>query len=289
MVIKMTATIVNGNEIAKEIRKKISREIIQLKKKYNSNPVITTVIVGNDSSSKLYLKLRDNACKEVGIISKHFEFDAEISEQKIFQTLQKLNVDDSVHGILIQYPIPKHLSQDKLIQVIDQRKDVEGFNPVNLGRTLIGDEYLVPCTPLAILTILEHEHITLKGKDVVIINHSNVVGKPLAALLLNRNSTVTICHIFTKNLKQYTSKADILITGTGVPKLITADHIKENAVVLDVGIVETKDGIRGDVDFDIVKEKAALLTPVPGGVGPVTIACALKNMIKTYKNCIKNF
>jgi methylenetetrahydrofolate dehydrogenase (NADP+)/methenyltetrahydrofolate cyclohydrolase len=287
-VIEMTAMIVNVNEIAKEIRKKIFEEIIQLKKKYNSNPVITTVIVGNDSSSKLYLKLRDNACEEVGIISKHCEFDAKISEQEIFQTIQKLNIDNSVHGILIQYPVPKHLSQEKLIQVIDQRKDVEGFNPVNLGRTLIGDEYLVPCTPLSVLTILEHEHITLKGKDIVIVNHSNVVGKPLAALLLNRNATVVICHVFTKNLKQYTSKADILITGAGVPKLITTDHIKDNAIVIDVGIVETKDGIRGDVDFDSVKEKAAVLTPVPGGVGPVTIACALKNIVKTYKNCIEN-
>ncbi|VVB62253.1 Bifunctional protein FolD protein [uncultured archaeon] len=288
MVIEMTAMIVNGNEIAKEIRKKIFKDIIQLKKKYNITPMITTVIVGNDSSSKLYLKLRDNACKEVGIISKHCEFDAKISEQKIFQTIQKLNVDNSVHGILIQYPVPKHLSQEKLIQVIDQQKDIEGFNPVNLGRTLIGDEYLVPCTPLSVLTILEHEHITLKGKDIVIVNHSNVVGKPLAALLLNRNATVVICHVFTKNLKQYTSKADILITGAGVPKLITTDHIKDNAIVIDVGIVETKEGIRGDVDFDSVKEKAAILTPVPGGVGPVTIACALKNIVKTYKNCIEN-
>jgi methylenetetrahydrofolate dehydrogenase (NADP+)/methenyltetrahydrofolate cyclohydrolase len=284
----MTAMIVNGNEIAKEIRKKIFEEIIQLKKKYNSNPVITTVIVGNDSSSKLYLKLRDNACEEVGIISKHCEFDEKISEQEIFQTIQKLNVDNSVHGILIQYPVPKHLSQEKLIQVIDQRKDVEGFNPVNLGRTLIGDEYLVPCTPLSVLTILEHEQITLKGKDIVIVNHSNVVGKPLAALLLNRNATVVICHVFTKNLKQYTSKADILITGAGVPNLITTNHIKDNAIIIDVGIVETKDGIRGDVDFDSVKEKAAVLTPVPGGVGPVTIACALKNIVKTYRNCIEN-
>jgi len=285
----MTAKIINGNELAKEIRKKISEEVIQLKKKYTITPVITTVIVGNDSSSMLYLKLRDNACKEVGILSKHNEFDATISEQIIFQTIHKLNVDDSVHGILIQYPVPKHFSQEKLIQVIDQRKDVEGFNPINLGRTLIGDEYLVPCTPLSVLTILEHENIALKGKDIVIINHSNVVGKPLAALLLNRNATVTICHVFTRNLKQYTSKADILITGAGVPNLITTDHIKDDVIVLDVGIVETKEGVRGDVDFDAVKEKAAMLTPVPGGVGPVTIACALKNMIKTYRNCIDNF
>jgi methylenetetrahydrofolate dehydrogenase (NADP+)/methenyltetrahydrofolate cyclohydrolase len=287
-VIEMTATIVNGREIAKEIRKNISEEIVQLKKKYNSNPVVTTVIVGNDSSSKLYLRLRDNACHDVGIISKHVEFDTTVSEQKILQTIQKLNDDDSVHGILVQYPVPKHLSQEKLMRAIDQGKDVEGFNPVNLGRTLIGDEYLIPCTPLSVLTILEHEQVTLKGKDIVIINHSNVVGKPLAALLLNRNATVAVCHIFTKNLKQYTSKADILITGAGVPKLITKDYVKDNAIVLDVGIVETKDGVCGDVDFESVKEKVAVITPVPGGVGPITISCALKNMVKTYRNCVEN-
>jgi len=284
----MTATIVNGKEIAKEIRKKISEEIIQLKKKYNITPVIATVIVGNDLSSKLYLKLRDNACDEVGIISKHFRFNVKVSERNILQTIQKLNGDASIHGILIQYPVPNKFSQEKLIQIIDPRKDVEGLNPVNLGRTLIGDEYLIPCTPFSILTILEHEHVVLKGKDIVIINHSNVVGKPLAALLLNRNATVTVCHVFTKNLKQYTLKADILITAAGVPKLITTDHIKDNAIVLDVGIVETKAGVCGDVDFDTVKEKAMVLTPVPGGVGPVTIACALKNMVKTYSNCVEN-
>ena len=284
----MTAIIVNGAEIAKEIRKKISEEIVQLNKKYNCNPVIMTIIVGNDSSSKLYLKLRDNACNEVGIISKHDEFDATVSEQKIFKTIQKLNTDNSVHGILIQYPVPKHLSQKELMQMIDPQKDIEGFNPVNLGRTLIGDEYLVPCTPLSILTILQHEHIALKGKNIVIINHSNVVGKPLAALLLSRNATVAVCHIFTKNLKEYTSKADILITGAGVPNLITTDYVKENAIVLDVGIVKTKDGICGDVDFDAVKEKAAVISPVPGGVGPVTIACALKNIVKAYRNCFEN-
>ena len=283
----MTAIIVNGTEIAKEIRKKISEEIFQLKKEYNCNPVVTTIIVGNDSSSKLYLKLRDNACKEVGIISKHDEFDAKVSEQKIFKAIQKLNADDSVHGILIQYPVPIHLSQKKLMQMIDPRKDVEGLNPVNLGRTLIGDEYLIPCTPLSILTILQHEHITLKGKNIVIINHSNVVGKPLAALLLSRNATVAVCHIFTKNLKLYTSRADILITGAGVPNLITTDYIKDNAIVLDVGIVKTKDGVCGDVDFNAVKEKAAVISPVPGGVGPITIACALKNIVKAYRSCFE--
>jgi methylenetetrahydrofolate dehydrogenase (NADP+)/methenyltetrahydrofolate cyclohydrolase len=284
----MTAMVINGKEIAKEIRKKISEEIVILKKRYNITPVIATVIVENDLSSKLYLKLRDIACSEVGVISKHFNFNANVSEQEILQTIEELNNDSSVHGILIQYPVPNQLSQEKLMQIIGNRKDVEGLNPINLGRTFIGDEYLIPCTPLSVLTILEHEHIALRGKDIVIINHSNVVGKPLAAILLNRNATVAICHVFTKNLKQYTSKADIIITGAGIPKLITTDHIKENAIVLDVGIVQTKDGVCGDVDFSAVKEKASIISPVPGGIGPVTIACSLKNMVKTYRNCVEN-
>jgi methylenetetrahydrofolate dehydrogenase (NADP+)/methenyltetrahydrofolate cyclohydrolase len=195
-----------------------------------------------------------------------------------------LNSDDTTHGILVQYPVPPHISQERLMSTIDPRKDVEGFNPVNLGKTLIGDEDLVPCTPLSVLTILEHEYIQLKGKDVVIINHSNIVGKPLAALLLNRNATVAICHVFTKDLKRYTTKADVLITGAGVPNLITKDFVKDQAIVIDVGIVETKKGVYGDVDADSVKEKAAILTPVPGGVGPVTIACSLVNMVKVFSH-----
>ena len=171
---------------------------------------------------------------------------------------------------------------------IDPKKDVEGFHPYNMGKTLLGNEALIPCTPRSVLTILEHENVELKGKDVCIINHSNVVGKPLTALLLNRNATLLVCHVFTKDTAQYSSKADILITGAGVPKLITKDHVKKDAFVIDVGIIKTKDGICGDVDFDSVKNKISKITPVPGGVGPVTIACALKNMIKTYKNCFED-
>ena len=184
-------------------------------------------------------------------------------------------------------PIPDHISPNKLMSTIDPKKDVEGFNPYNMGKTLIGDEYIVPCTPLAILTILKHEKIDLEGKEIVIINHSTVVGKPLTALLLNRNATVTVCHIFTKDTKQHSSNADIIITATGIPGLITKDYVKSGAFVIDVGIAEKKDGICGDVNFNSVQEKAGKITPVPGGVGPVTIACSLKNMLKTYKNCVE--
>jgi len=171
--------------------------------------------------------------------------------------------------------------------MVDPRKDVEGFHSLNLGNTMIGREDLVPCTPLAVLKILEQAKIPLQGKDVVIVNHSTIVGKPLAALFLNRNATVAVCHVFTKDLKRYTKNADILVTAAGVPGLITAGHVKDQAVVIDVGIIETKDGVCGDVDFQSVKEKASVITPVPGGVGPVTIACALSNMVKTYRNCLE--
>jgi len=283
----MTAKIVNGREIAKEIRKKVYGEVTELKSKYKVVPTITTIKIGKDPSSELYLKLRDNACKEVGINSNHLEFDENISGDKVINAINKLNSDINIHGILIQYPVPNHISQDELMSIIHPKKDVEGFNPYNMGRTLLGNEHITPCTPFSVLTILEHENVDLKGKDVAIVNHSNVVGKPLAALLLNRNATVAVCHVFTKDVKQYTSKADILVTAAGIPKLITKDHVKENAFVIDVGIIETNEGICGDVDFDEVKEKADKITPVPGGVGPVTIACSLKNMLKTYKNCLE--
>lgn len=284
----MTATVIDGREIAKKIRKEIYDEVVLLKSKYNVTPKITTLLIGDDPGSKLYLKLRDNACNEVGITSDHLEFDENVSEDEIIAAIQNLNNDENVHGILIQYPAPSHISQDILMSSIDPKKDVEGFHPYNMGRTLLGNESIVPCTPLSVLTILEHEQVDLKGKDVCIVNHSNVVGKPLAALLLNRNATVLVCHVFTQDSKQYTSKADVLITGAGVPKLITADHVKKDAFVIDVAIIPTKSGIRGDVDFESVKEKAGKITPVPGGVGPVTIASALKNMIKTYKNCFED-
>lgn len=283
----MTAKIVNGREIAKEIRKKVYGEVTKLKSKYKVVPTITTIKIGKDPSSELYLKLRDNACREVGINSNHLEFDENISGDKVINAINKLNSDINIHGILIQYPVPNHISQDELMSIIHPKKDVEGFNPYNMGRTLLGNEHIIPCTPFSVLTILEHENVDLKGKDVAIVNHSNVVGKPLAALLLNRNATVAVCHVFTKDVKQYTSKADILVTAAGIPKLITKDHVKENAFVIDVGIIETNEGICGDVDFDEVKEKVDKITPVPGGVGPVTIACSLKNMLKTYKNCLE--
>ncbi len=284
----MTAKIINGREIAKEIQNKLQKEIKDLQAKYEIVPTLATIIIGQNPSSELYLRLRDNVCKEVGIISNHYRFEENVSEKKIIDIINQLNNNEKIHGIIIQYPIPHHISQYKLMNTVHPRKDVEGFNPYNMGRTLLGDESILPCTPLSVLKILEYEKENIKGKNIVIVNHSNVVGKPLAALLLNRDATVTICHIFTDDIKKYTLKADILITAVGKPKLITSIHVKENAFVIDVGIIETDEGICGDVDFNIVKEKAGKITPVPGGVGPVTIASSIQNTIKTYKNCLED-
>ena len=283
----MSAKIIDGKKIAEHIRSNVSKEISNLKSIYKIQPNIVTVKIGNDPSSDLYLKLRDKACKEVGILSNHTEFKEDVSEKEVLNSIYKLNQNKNVHGILIQLPVPKHIFLDNLINALEPKKDVEGLNPYNIGRTLNGNELIVPITPLSVLTILEYEKTKLEGKNIVIINHSKHVGKPLAALFLNRNATVSVCHVFTRNLKSFTTNADILVSATGVPKLIKNEHIKENAFVIDVGIIKTKDGICGDVDFEEVKEKAGLITPVPGGVGPVTVACSLKNMIKTYKFCVE--
>jgi len=282
----MTIKIVYGKKLAEKIRIKTTKEVEHLKSIYKITPNINTIKIGDNPSSELYFRLRNNACNKAGITTSHLDFRKNVTEKKILKTIDELNSNKNIHGILIQFPIPDHISSNKLMSAIDPKKDVEGFNPYNMGKTIIGDEYIVPCTPLAILTILKHEKIDLEGKEIVIINHSTVVGKPLTTLLLNRNATVTVCHIFTKDTKQHSSNADIIITATGIPGLITKDYVKNGAFVIDVGIAETNDGISGDVNFDSVKEKAGKITPVPGGVGPVTIACSLENMLKTYKNCM---
>lgn len=282
----MTAKVINGREIAKNIRQKVAKDIKYIKLKYQIKPNITTIIIGSNPESDLYLRLRDKACNEVGIVSSHLNLVENVSDQKIIDSINKLNTDEKVHGIFVQFPLPEHLSSDKIINSIDPAKDVEGFTPFNMGRMLLGDEHIIPCTPLAVLKILENEKYEVKGKDVVIVNHSNIVGKPLTALLLNRNASISVCHVFTKDLKQYTSDAEVLITGAGVPKLITGDLVKKDAFVIDVGIVKTEDGVCGDVDFESVKDIASKITPVPGGVGPVTVACSLVNMTKTINNCI---
>jgi methylenetetrahydrofolate dehydrogenase (NADP+)/methenyltetrahydrofolate cyclohydrolase len=284
----MSAKIIDGKKIAANIRKKVADDVKKLKTKYGTTPSIVTVKIGRDPQSDLYLKLRDKACREVGIYTSHVELSNKISEKKAIEEIKKLNKNNNTHGILIQFPIPKNISQEKLINSIYSKKDVEGFTAENMGRLLLGDEHIVPCTPLAVLKILEEEKTVLEGKDVVVVNHSTIVGKPLAGLLLNRNASVSVVHVFTKDLKKYTSEAEVLVSATGVPRLITGDYVKKDAFVIDVGIIKTTSGVCGDIDFESVKNKAGKLTPVPGGVGPVTVACSLVNMVKTFKSCIED-
>jgi len=262
-----------ANEMEEEIRKKIKAKI-----------GIATILVGENDASLLYAKLKEKACKRLGFHSQTIHFPSDIGIEEIKEAIRKFNEDDEIHGIVLQLPLPEGMEYETLIKEIEPRKDIEGMHPCNLGATLLNKEFLVPSTPLAVIKILEHEGINVKGKDVVIVNHSNIVGKPLAAMLLNRNATVSICHIYTKDIKKYTSQADILISGTGVAGLIKKEYVKEGAIAIDVGITRKKDGsICGDIDFDAVKEKVKAITPVPGGVGPVTIACLMENAVRAYK------
>ena len=283
----MFGYLIDGRKIAEKIRKNVAYEIEKLKSNYNITPNIYTIKIGNTAESNIYLKLRDTACEKVGIKPNNIELSESVSEEEVINLISRLNQDKKVHGILIQFPIPKHLSSDRLMNSLNPKKDVEGLTPYNMGKTLLGDEYIIPCTPLAILKILEEEKIRLQGKDIVIINHSNIVGKPLTALFLNRNATVSITHVFTKDLKNYTLDADILVSASGVPKLIRKEHIKTGSFVIDVGIIKTSEGVVGDVDFESVKNIVGKITPVPGGVGPVTVACSLVNMVKTFRNCME--
>ncbi len=281
----MPAKIIDGKKIAEKIHEDVSKEINQLYNKYDIKPNIVSVVVGDNKESNLYLKIRDKACQKVGISSSHVSLPNDISEEDLIKKIKELNKDNSVHGVLIQMPLPNHISSSKIFEVLNPLKDVEGFTPSNMGRMLLGDEFIVPCTPLAVLKILEHEKIDLKGKDIVIVNHSTVVGKPLTALFLNRDASVSTIHVFTKDLKSYTKNADILVSATGVAGIIKKEHVKQDSFVIDVGIIQTKSGVTGDV-ADIVSDVATRITPVPGGVGPVTVACSLVNMVKTFKNCI---
>ncbi len=270
--------IVDGRKIAEEMEGQIREK--------SGSPSIATILVEGSEESELYAKLKEKACARVGFKSKTLKLPAGAGGRAILNAVKELNEDDSVDGIMVQFPIPG-IDYSEVAGAIDPKKDVEGIHPFNIGMTMLNNEFLVPCTPLAVIKILEHEGIDVKGKDVVIVNHSHIVGKPLAAMMLNRNATISVCHVYTKKLADYTRRADILVTGAGVKGLITKEYVKEGSIVIDVGIVKEGDAIYGDVDFDSVKEKAGMITPVPGGVGPVTIACMLENALRAY-NLRKN-
>ena len=277
------ATIINGKELAAKVRANLKLEVEELKKQ-GIQPKLAVIMVGNDSASAVYVRNKSKACNEIGIAFEEFLLKEETTREELLGLIEKLNQRKDVNGILLQSPIPKHLDIREAFNTIDYRKDVDGFHPTNVGKLAIGEESFVSCTPLGVMKMLEEYNIEIQGKNAVIIGRSNIVGKPLAQLLLNANATVTICHSKTQNISEIAKRADILVAALGKPKFVTADMVKEGAVVIDVGINRNENGkLVGDVDFEAVEPKASYITPVPGGVGPMTIAMLMTNVVKATK------
>jgi len=279
--------IINGKELAAKVRANLKTEVEELKKQ-GINPKLAVIMVGNDASSAVYVRNKSKACNEIGIEFEEFLLDENINIGELLEVIDKLNNRDDVHGILLQSPIPKHLDIRKAFNSISYQKDVDGFHPINIGKLAIGEESFVSCTPAGVMKMLEEYGIEVQGKNAVVIGRSNIVGKPLANLLLNANATVTTCHSKTKNISEIAKNADILIAALGKPKFVTEDMVKEGAVVIDVGINRNEDGkLIGDVDFEKVEPKASYITPVPGGVGPMTIAMLMQNVVKAARGLVK--
>lgn len=278
------AEIIDGKALAKKIRAELKLEVDELKKK-GINPKLAVIMVGEDKASKVYVKNKSKACEEIGVEFEEFLLKEDTKMEELLSLINELNNRSDVHGILLQSPIPKHLNINKAFNAIDYRKDVDGFNPINVGKLVIGEDCFISCTPLGVIKMLEEYGIDIEGKNAVVIGRSNIVGKPLAQCLLAKNATVTICHSRTKNIHEITNNADILVAALGKPGYIKSHMVKEDAVVIDVGINRTDEGkLVGDVDFETVSQKASYITPVPGGVGPMTIAMLMNNVVKAAKN-----
>ena len=292
----MAAQLIKGAEISKQIREEITREIEELKEKHGVTPGLATILVGEDPGSKVYVGQKEKACNKLGIYSERTDIPADTSEADLLDLVKKFNNDPKIHGILVQLPLPKHIDASRVIYAIDPDKDVDCFHPVNVGKLVIGTGRFLPCTPHGIMELLRRSGVATEGKHVVVVGRSNIVGKPIANLMLQSppggNATVTLCHTKTQDLATFTKMADILIVAVGRPKTITADMVKEGVVVIDVGvnrIGKTPEGkaiLAGDVDFDSVQEKASAITPVPGGVGPMTITMLMKNTVEAAKASI---
>ena len=278
------AVIIDGKKLAKEIREKLKIRCDDLKKS-GIQPKLAVVLIGNDKPSQIYVKNKSKACEEIGIIFKEYLLDEKIEQKELINLIDKLNKDTTVHGILLQSPIPNHLDINEAFRKISPEKDVDGFNPINVGKLVLNQDTFVSCTPFGIMKMFEAYNIDLTGKNVTIIGRSNIVGKPLIQCCLNKNATVTVCHSKTKDLKEHTKKADILIVAIGKSKFITEDMVKNGVVVIDVGINRDENGkLTGDVDFENIEKKASFITPVPGGVGPMTIAMLMNNVLKATEN-----
>jgi methylenetetrahydrofolate dehydrogenase (NADP+)/methenyltetrahydrofolate cyclohydrolase len=282
----MAAMLIKGSEISKQIKEELKQKIAELKEKHNVVPGLATVLVGEDEASKVYVGAKEKTCKELGIHSERIDLPADTKEADLLALVEKLNNDPKIHGILVQLPLPKHINGTKVLYAIDPDKDVDGFHPVNVGKMMLGEPTFLPCTPHGILELLKRSGTEIKGAEVVVVGRSNIVGKPVANMLLQKrggNATVTICHTGTKDIAAHTRRADILIVAVGKPKAITSDMVKEGVVVIDVGVNRLETGLVGDVDFETVKEKAKAITPVPGGVGPMTITMLMSNTVQSAK------
>ncbi|MDQ7838652.1 MAG: bifunctional methylenetetrahydrofolate dehydrogenase/methenyltetrahydrofolate cyclohydrolase FolD [Thermodesulfobacteriota bacterium] len=289
----MAAKIISGTEIAKHIRAELKEEVANLETNHDIIPGLATVLVGDNPASKVYVGQKEKACKELGIYSERIDVAADTTESELLALIDRLNRDPKINGILVQLPLPKHIDEKKVLYAIDPAKDVDGFHPVNVGKLLIGAKCFLPCTPHGIQELLVRSGVETAGAEVVVVGRSNIVGKPIANMLLQKgkgaDATVTLCHTRTKDMAFHTRRADILIVAAGKPKTVTGDMVKEGVVVIDVGvnrIGQTPEGkaiLAGDVDFDSVKEKAAAITPVPGGVGPMTITMLMMNTIQAAK------
>jgi methylenetetrahydrofolate dehydrogenase (NADP+) / methenyltetrahydrofolate cyclohydrolase len=289
----MSAKIISGTETAKAIREELKVEVAELTEKHSVVPGLVTILVGEDPASQSYVAAKNKTAHALGIHSEQVTLDAETSEEDLLALVEKYNNDDKINGILVQLPLPKQINDNKVLTAINPDKDVDGFHPINVGRMMLGEQCFLPCTPHGVLELLKRSGTETSGAEVVVVGRSNIVGKPMVNLMLQKreagNSTVTVCHTRTKDMAFHTKRADIIIAAAGVPKMITADMVKDGVVVIDVGvnrIGKSSSGkaiLAGDVDFDSVKEKAAAITPVPGGVGPMTITMLMKNTVQAAK------
>ena len=289
----MTAQIIDGKQVAADMRAELKEKVAELKTK-GVTPGLAVVLVGDDPASKSYVTAKERACKEIGIYSDDNRLAADTNEEDLLTLVEKLNKDLKINGILVQLPLPKHIDEDRILLAIDPAKDVDGFHPVNVGKMVVGQEAYLPCTPHGIIQLLIRNNVKLEGAEVVVVGRSNIVGKPIANLLIQKaptgNATVTVCHTRTKNMAEHVKRADIIIAAAGWPNTVTADMVKDGAVVIDVGVNRAEDATKkngyrlvGDVDFEAVKEKASLITPVPGGVGPMTITMLMANTLRSAR------
>ena len=280
--------IIDGKKTAAELRLELKKKVSTIKSTHNTVPGLTVILVGDDAPSKIYVKNKEKFAKEVGMNSEVIRYPADMEEKELLNKIKELNNNNKVSGILVQLPLPKHIDKRKVIETIDHKKDVDGFHPMNVGNLSSGYESSIPCTPLGCSLLLKKAEKNLNGKHAVVIGRSNLNGKPMTQLLLKENCTVTITHSKTKDLKKECLRADIIIAAVGMPKLVKGDWVKKGAIVIDVGINKTDSGIVGDVDFNEVSKIAKAITPVPGGVGPMTIACLLNNTVECFKKAHSN-